>query len=123
MIIKKEMNSVIILLVIIILGLCIIYIRQNNTCVEKLTQTYNGKNVGDRANNLASSFQHYQASTAQKKLNTFNKFNIEMSDDPYVSWCRLRSHLGGCEDLDAAGYSARGGSCKPECAALGQSGG
>jgi len=92
---------------------------------ENLVSNYNGKKVGNRANHLASSFQHFQDGSfgpnAVRK--TMNRFNIPMSSDPYVNWCRLRSRLGGCEVISEDRYRARGGSCKDECAALGQPGG
>jgi hypothetical protein len=85
------MNAVILLLVIIILGLCIIYMRQNNTCVlkQKSIEKYSANNLGE----LNDWARDVQPAT------------------PLNNWCVGKDNTGG--DL------AEGQFCQANCAGIG----
>jgi hypothetical protein len=85
------MNAVILLLVIIILGLCIIYMRQNNTCVLK-----------------QKSIEKYSAN----KLGELNDWARDVQPaTPLNNWCVGKDNTGG--DL------AEGQFCQANCAGIG----
>lgn len=123
---KKNSSTIAIGMAIgILLALVVILLIKSFSRESLVSKVHNGKNVGIRAQHLTHSFKNFMDGTysPQSKINTFKRFDIKMTNDDYQNWCRLRSALGGCEVLDSAGYSARGGACRDECAALGKRGG
>jgi len=85
---------------------------------EHLYSNVNGKNVGARAQRLASSRMNYEASTLNEKIATGNRFGIPYNPSygQHRNWCRLRAKLGGCEaGKSEAVYAARGGKCPGAC--------
>ena len=91
---------------LILVGVVIIFMRQNNTCVMKQNEVeegfvlshYNNKRVGRMANYVISGYKdspHYIANLHR----VMKRFGLEgqRTNDEYKNYCITRHALGGCE--------------------------
>ena len=95
-----------VVLVLILVGVVMIFLRQNNTCVMKndyeiegfVLNKYNNKRVGNRAKHVLQSWGN--ASQDIKKVKqVMNRFNLPIHPtDDYKNYCTTRAALGGCEN-------------------------
>ena len=92
-------------LVLILVGVVMIFMRQNNTCVmnnDDVTEgfvlnKYNNKRVGNRANHVIQSWGNASQYTGDLKL-VMDRFNLPIHPtDDYKNYCTTRAALGGCQ--------------------------